>query len=230
MIALSITEILLLYAIPLLFCVVTWLACSTIVFIFIHSKLDFAFKHDVLRKFDEKRALPSGTDRLSFLYISKLLVGDSCIQAALLYRVSHFLARHRLRTFAEIVHAFARFATHADLSPWANIAPGLYLYHGLGTVVGKGAHIGRRALICQGVTIGGGAMVGDDVKVWAGAQILAKVTIGDRSEVGANAVVLSDFPADSILAGVPARLAGRRRAEGPESTLQRPAPAQYHGI
>jgi serine O-acetyltransferase len=136
------------------------------------------------------------------------LLGDSCVQAAFLYRISHFLANRRLRTLAEIVYSFSRFATHADLSPWANIAPGLYLYHGLGTVVGKGAHVGRRALICHGVSIGGGAILGDDVKVWAGAQILGKVTIGDRSEVGANAVVMTDFPSDSILFGVPARLAG----------------------
>jgi serine O-acetyltransferase len=213
MIALSAEDILLIYLIPLVVVFGAWLTVALTVYIGVKSRIDFDFKHDILRKFYEKRDLPSGRDQLSFLYVVKILLGDSCIQATFLYRISSFLARHRLRTPAELVHAFSRFLTHADLSPWANIAPGLYLYHGLGTVIGKGANIGNRALICQGVTIGGGATLGDDVKVWAGAQVLAKVTVGDRAEVGANAVVTTDFPADSILVGVPARLAGNEASE-----------------
>lgn len=221
--ALSIAEILLVYLIPLLALALLWLGVSAIIYALVHSRLNFDFKHDLLRKFEEKRALPSGRARLSFFYVAKLLLGDSCVQAAFLYRISRYLARLKLRTLAEAVYAFARFATHADLSPWANIGPGLYLYHGLGTVVGKGACIGRRALICHGVSIGGGAVLGDDVKVWAGAQIMAQVTIGDRSEVGANAVVMADCPADSILFGVPARLAGKKPVAGLEPDLQPPA-------
>ena len=181
----------------------------------IHSPLDFDFKHDVLVKFETKRKLPSGRERLSYFYFARLLLGDNCIQAAFLYRISRFLAHHRMRSLAELVYAVAKFATHADVSPWANVGPGLYLYHGLGTVIGKGSTIGARALICHGVSIGGGARLGDDVKVWAGAQVLASVSIGDRSEVSANAVVTADFPAESILFGIPARVAGKTSSVEP---------------
>lgn len=205
MIALSASEVALLYLVPVVLLVALWLGGSLCVYCLMVLPLDFDFKQDFLRKFDEKRELPSGHDRLTPVFVAKTLLGDNCLQALLLYRISHYCAHHRMGAFAELIHAFSRFATNTDLSPWSNIQPGLFLYHGLGTVIGKGANVGRRALICHGVTIGGGANIGNEVKVWAGAQILAKVTIGDRSEVGANAVVTTDFPSDSVLVGIPAR-------------------------
>jgi acetyltransferase-like isoleucine patch superfamily enzyme len=48
--------------------------------------------------------------------------------------------------------------------------------------------------VCQGASIGSGAL------------ILAGITIGPRAIVGAGAVVTKDVPADTIVAGVPARM------------------------
>jgi|tagenome__1003787_1003787.scaffolds.fasta_scaffold20314945_2 serine O-acetyltransferase len=209
LLALSVGDLLLIYAIPIALFIAAWLVVSLVVWLLVRSRLDFAFKHDLLAKFEAKLILPSGRRRLSYFYVARLLLGDNCIQAAFLYRISHWLVRHRMRALAELVYAVSKLFTHTDVSPWANIGPGLYLYHGLGTVIGKGSTIGRRALICHGVSIGGGATLGEDVKVWAHAQIMAKVTIGDRTEVSANSVVMQDFPPDSILFGMPARLAGK---------------------
>lgn len=209
LLGLSLGDLILIYAIPIAFLVALWLVVALIVWVLVRSHLDFDFKHDLLAKFEAKLALPSGRRRLSYLYVARLLLGDNCIQAAFLYRIARYLAHHRMRPLAELVYAVSKFLTHTDISPWATVGPGLYLYHGLGTVIGKGSTVGARALICHGVSIGGGARLGDDVKVWAGAQIFAKVTVGDRSEVGANAVVMADFPDESILFGVPARLAGK---------------------
>ena len=215
LLALSLAEAVVLYLVPLGALVALWLLVSLVVYLAVRSRLEFDFKHDLLRKFEEQRTLISGAGRkLSWLYIAKLLLGDNCVQAALLYRVSRFLAARRLRPLAEAIHAFSRFATHADLSPWADIGPGLYLYHGLGTVVGKGSQVGRRALICQGVSLGGGPSIGDDVTLWAGAKVIGPVHVGDRSEIGANAVVVGDVPADSVAVGVPARHRLRSRPGG----------------
>lgn len=53
-------------------------------------------------------------------------------------------------------------------------------------------------------------VIGDDVWLGAKSIILAGVTIGDGAIVGAGAVVTADVAAGAIVAGVPARVIGRR--------------------
>jgi serine O-acetyltransferase len=208
-IAVTAPDLVVVYLLPVAALVALWLLVSVVCYALVRLKVDVNLSHDLLRKYSDKQGLPSMAGRkFSIVYAAKILAGDNCVQAVVLYRVARFLARHRLRLPAEMLHAFAKFLTHLDISPWAEIGPGVYFYHGLGTVVGKGASIGRRALICQGVSIGG-ATIGDDVKLWAGAKIVGPVTIGDRSAVGANAVVIASVPPDSVVFGIPARLAGK---------------------
>jgi serine O-acetyltransferase len=216
MVGLTATDLLVVYLIPLAVLVAFWLLFAVLLYALVRLNIDVDLRHDLLRKYSDKEGLPSMRgQKFSLAYTAKILAGDNCIQAAFLYRIARFLARHRLRVPAEMLHALSKFLTHLDISPWADIGPGVYFYHGLGTVVGKGASIGKGALICQGVSVGG-ATIGDDVKLWAGAKVLGRVTIGDRSEVGANAVVIGDVPSDSVVFGIPARLAGK--TPGPRTT------------
>jgi serine O-acetyltransferase len=220
--AVTVLDVVVIYLILPVVLIVAWLGSSLVVYALVRSPWQFDFKSDLLRKVEGKRSLPSGR-RLSLLYVSTLLLGDNCIQAALFYRVSRWLAAHRLRRLAEAVYALSKFVTHIDISPWASVEPGLYLYHGLGTVIGKGSHVGKRALICHGVSIGGGAVLGDDVTVWAGAQVLKKMRIETGCEIGANSVVTNDVPAGSIVFGVPGRVVGRVPAFQPDQ--EPPAPS-----
>ncbi len=55
-------------------------------------------------------------------------------------------------------------------------------------------------------------LVKHGASIGSAAVILAGVTIGERAMVGAGAVVTKDVPADTIVAGVPARL--RREIRG----------------
>ncbi len=57
--------------------------------------------------------------------------------------------------------------------------------------------------------------VGHNVWIGYGACVLRGVTIGDNAIVGTSAVVTRDFPANAVLAGVPARLI--RMRETPRS-------------
>jgi acetyltransferase-like isoleucine patch superfamily enzyme len=57
----------------------------------------------------------------------------------------------------------------------------------------------RRALICKPIVIKRNAWIG------ASATILPGVTIGENSVVAAGAVVSKDVPANTVVAGVPAR-------------------------
>jgi acetyltransferase-like isoleucine patch superfamily enzyme len=54
--------------------------------------------------------------------------------------------------------------------------------------------------------------VGHNVWMGYGACVLRGVTIGDNSVVGTSSVVTTDFPANSVLGGVPARLIRMREA------------------
>jgi acetyltransferase-like isoleucine patch superfamily enzyme len=55
-------------------------------------------------------------------------------------------------------------------------------------------------------------VIGSDVWLGARSTILLGVTIGDGAIVGAGAVVTKDVPPYAIVAGVPARIIGERRA------------------
>jgi serine O-acetyltransferase len=48
--------------------------------------------------------------------------------------------------------------------------------------------------------------IGDNVGFGPGAKVLGNITIGDNCFVAANAVVVKDMPANSIIGGVPAKV------------------------
>lgn len=199
-------DLLIIWLGPIVFLVALWLGSSLIVYVAVVSRRPSALQADLLRRYESKRVLRSGSGlrRTSFGWVARLLLADNCVQATVLYRLSRFLIRRRLRTLAEGTHSVSKFLTNLDISPHADIGPGVYFYHGLGTVIGKGTTIGRGALICQQVTTGGGPTLGDDVRLWAGAKVIGRVAVGDRAEVGSNGVVTSNVPADHIAVGVPA--------------------------
>ena len=72
-----------------------------------------------------------------------------------------------------------------------------------------------RPIIEQGVA-GAPVVIEDDVWVGASAIVLAGVVIGSGAIVAAGAVVRSDVPPGAVVAGVPARVVGRRGATVPD--------------
>ena len=53
--------------------------------------------------------------------------------------------------------------------------------------------------------------IGDDVRIGIGAIILKGITVGDRAQIAAGAVVTRNVPADTFVAGNPARPNGPSR-------------------
>lgn len=137
----------------------------------------------------------------------------SGLHAVWWHRISHQLWKWRLRFLARLLSQTTRFFTGVEIHPAAQIGRRLFIDHGMGVVIGETAVIGDDCVLYHGVTLGGTSTsrvkrhptLGDRVMVGAGAKLLGNITIGDDSQVGANAVVLVDAPANSTMAGVPAK-------------------------
>jgi serine O-acetyltransferase len=212
----TVLDLVLIYALPVLAVVLAWLLVSVVMLAAFRSDREFPLKADFVRRVTVKQRLASGVNtRLNLRFVAQLLLADSATQAIVLYRLSRWFWVRGKRPPAQAIHAFSKFLTRADLNPGSDIGPGFFLYHGGGTVIGRGSTVGPNGLICQGVTLGGGHVVlGEGVSVWAGAKVIGNVVVGDGADVGANAVVVKNVPAGMVAVGVPARSQPRGKQTG----------------
>lgn len=136
------------------------------------------------------------------------------LHIALGHRIVHSLWRCGRRDAAASLQFLLSAAFATDIHPGARIGGGLWLDHGLGVVIGATSVIGENASIWHRVTLGstlkdlGGQrhpIVGDGVTIGSGATILGNVRIGNNCVVAAGSVVVGDVPADTTVAGVPAK-------------------------
>ena len=86
-----------------------------------------------------------------------------------------------------------------------------------GIIISGDVVFGDDCVIRNGVTVGlrhtgvrGAPVIGNRVDIGAGAKILGAIHIGDDVVIGANAVVITDVPANSIAVGIPARILPRK--------------------
>ena len=90
------------------------------------------------------------------------------------------------------------------------IGHGLCIHHAFNIVMPPDVEIGDNCTLYHDVTLGRGPVpgvpkLGNNVTVYAGAKILGGITIGDDVEIGANAVVIRDVEAGSVVSAPPAR-------------------------
>ena len=136
------------------------------------------------------------------------------VHAIVLYRFAHMLHHHHLRFFARMISQFARFLTGIEIHPGAQIGIGLFIDHGMGTVIGVTAVIGDYVKLFHQVTLGGVKFthgkrhptIESHVEIGAGAKVLGDIIIGHHAKIGANSVVLKDVPAYATAVGIPARI------------------------
>ena len=118
-------------------------------------------------------------------------------------------------------HRFWSVVTGCDLPINTKIGGGLLMPHPNGIVIHPMCKVGPNCLILQQVTLGsngsnirsGVPTLGGHVDVGAGAKILGPIMIGDHAVIGANAVVLTDVPANAVAVGIPARVSSRAEGE-----------------
>lgn len=136
------------------------------------------------------------------------------------YRIAHWLWEHNLKLLGRAISQIARFLTGVEIHPGAKIGPGFFIDHGMGIVIGETTVIGEDCSLYHGVTLGGTRFergrkrhptLRDRVVVGAGAKILGDIVIGEDSRIGANAVVVKNVPANSVVVGVPGQVVKRSR-------------------
>jgi serine O-acetyltransferase len=139
------------------------------------------------------------------------------VHALALHRVAHRLWGAGWLTPARFVSHVSRFLTGIEIHPAARLGPGLFIDHGMATVIGETAEVGPNVTLLQGVTLGGTSLkrekrhptLGANVVVGAGAAVIGAITIGDGSRIGAGSVVVRDVPPNSVVVGVPGRVTYR---------------------
>ncbi len=139
------------------------------------------------------------------------------LHAVWLHRVAHAFWRNDLKWLARLVSNVSRFFTGIEIHPGAQIGPGFFIDHGMGTVIGETAEIGANVTLYHNVTLGGVSWekvkrhptLEDHVVVGAGAQVLGPIRIGAHSRIGANSVVVKDVPPGSVVVGIPGRIKTR---------------------
>ncbi|CAD5989546.1 serine O-acetyltransferase EpsC [Agreia sp. COWG] len=167
-----------------------------------------------------RRRDPASRSRL------EVLLSYSGVHAIWGYRLAHGLWMRGLRLPARLVSQYTRFLTGVEIHPGAVIGRRFFIDHGMGVVIGETAEIGDDVMLYHGVTLGGRSTarekrhptLGNDVTVGAGAVILGDLVIGAHSVVGAQAVVVNDAPAYSVITGIPA--VARPRAHSAEPTAE----------
>ena len=138
----------------------------------------------------------------------------SGVHALSWHRFANRLYRMHLKLFARIISQWSKHRTGIEIHPAAKIAPGVFIDHGQGVVIGETAEIGTGTVLYQGCTLGGTGKesgkrhptVGEHCVISAGAKVLGNITIGDYAKVGAGAVVLRDVPSHATVVGIPARI------------------------
>lgn len=130
--------------------------------------------------------------------------------------------RARGARFATLVHPTAVVATGAQLADGVIVCP--YVVISVDSRIGEGAAIYYHSSVDHDAVLGpwtqvsahcditGGVSVGAGVFVGSHASILPQVKVGDRARIGAGAIVTRDVLPDVTVAGVPARVIGRRNS------------------
>jgi serine O-acetyltransferase len=136
--------------------------------------------------------------------------------ALVTHRFAHELWAGGRRDFALYLQSQSSRIFSVDIHPGAHFGQGIMLDHADGFVVGETAVIGDNCSFLHAVTLGGSGKetgdrhpkIGDNVLIGAGAKVLGNIKVGNCSRVAAGSVVLNEVPANTTVAGVPAKVIG----------------------
>lgn len=141
--------------------------------------------------------------------VTTLLRDHSAIE---LHRIGSMLENIGWSKEATYIHHCIYYLFNCRVPNSVHIGDGATLaYGGIGVVINKNSRIGKNVKISQNVTLGakpggyGPPVIGDGVFIGPNSVLLGG-QVGENSIIGAGSVVLKPVPANSVVAGNPARL------------------------
>jgi serine O-acetyltransferase len=159
--------------------------------------------------------------------------GFHAIQA---HRIAHWLWNNHRRELARCLQSASSQALHTDMHPAARIGRGIFLDHATGLVAGATSVVEDGVSILQAVTLGGigketrarHPKVRRGVLIGAGATILGDIEIGPCARIAAGSVVIHPVPANSTVAGAPARVVGTAGSAEPAKNMDQMLSERSH--
>jgi serine O-acetyltransferase len=156
----------------------------------------------------ERSELRSGAD--AALQVLRLCAVSDAFLALALYRLKARLQALGVPALPRLAHRLSMALAQVSIGDPVVVHPGVYIVHG--QVVADGlVEIHSGVTIAPWVTIGlragdvRGPTIERDASIGTGAKVIGPVTVGAGAKVGANAVVVSDVPAEATVVGAPAR-------------------------
>jgi serine O-acetyltransferase len=126
------------------------------------------------------------------------------------YVIRPTLLRAPFSFIYHVLFKLVQIATGIELPCEVRVGRNFAIDHFGGIVVSGYTVFGDNCRIRTGVVIGLARVnepcapkFGNNVDVGAGAKVLGNITVGDNVLIGANAVVVRDVPANSVVTGVP---------------------------
>ena len=133
------------------------------------------------------------------------------------YRIRPRLLRLPFSFLYKLLKIVSQILTGIELPCETKLGHRFRIDHFGGIIISGDAVFGDDCVLRNGVTVGlrhthdpRSPVIGNRVDIGAGAVLLGPIHIGDDVTIGANAVVITDVPANSIAVGVPARILPRK--------------------
>ncbi|ALN72481.1 serine O-acetyltransferase EpsC [Aureimonas sp. AU20] len=186
------------------------------------AEIGRALRLDLAALVDRDPATASALDAL--LYFK----GFHAVQT---HRIAHRLWLKGRRDLALYLADRSAEMFQVEIHPAVRIGGGMFLDHATGVSIGETAEIGDNVSMLQGVVLGASEApgetvdgrrhprVGHGVLIGAGAKLLGPIAIGHCSRIGAGSVVTQSVPANTTVAGVPARIVGTAGCAEPSKTM-----------